>query len=232
MNKSALIITLIIVGIVVVGVWTYDKYFNTPEETIWDLVPEGASIVYEPQDGLGIIEKIENTSIWTSLISEQDFQFIPYNLSLIDSISKRESIDNLIREGGLLITVNPVSGTDFDYLYLVNKKKAPSLINQFIESLQDDNNKVITVRNYNGYTISELPSEERDFSFSSNEDYWWGSYSSFLTEDVIRQLTEEGNPSFQAINPEPFFNTRISKDAGNLFFNYKELSSLFSSFLA
>ncbi len=232
MNRTALIITLVIVGLVAGGIWTYDRYFNRPEGTLWDLVPESASLVYEPQNGLDIISAINETTLWESLTGEESFGFIKSNLSQLDSLVPRDKVNRMIRDGGLLIVINPVSGTDFDYLYILDKKRNPKVLESFIAELNKSSTKAAAERIYNGYTINEIPLEARDFSYAMNEDYWWGSYSSFLTEDVIRRLTEDGTRSFQAANPEPFFNTKIAQDAGNLYFNYDQLGVLLNSFVA
>ena len=232
MNKKALIITLGIVISGAVAIFIYDLYFNKPDKSLWDMVPQNTSLVYEPQAGMDSWEVITGSNWWESLSQLEKISQLNDKLIELDTLLGRDSFNKLTGDGRMLIGINAVSGSDVDFLFLLNNVNKPALSKIFTHYLSGGEYDV-SERIFNGFEISELKNKEtgKVFAYSNEDDYWFGSFSPFLVEDVIRQRTEENSVGFKTNNPEPFFTSRIRNDAGNFFFNYHQLASLFGAFL-
>lgn len=236
MNKKALLITLSIVVVAVVGIYIYDKSVNDPDETLWNLIPQNTALVYEPQSGLMGWEALHSSDWWSSFGQLAEWVETEANIQLLDSLVGDETFNNMISDGNMLVGVFPVSGSDLDLLFLLDKrgKGVNKSLNAIFEKFIGSGDYQLSERQFNGYSISELKSNKskKIFSFSSDDDFWFGSFTPFLVEDVVRQQSENDYKSFKEQNPEAFFTTRIRNDAGNLYFNYSQFSKLLDAFLS
>ncbi|MDH5604904.1 MAG: hypothetical protein OEY51_13230, partial [Cyclobacteriaceae bacterium] len=236
MNKTSIIITFIISLLVTGGFWGYDYFFKKNERNLWEFVPSNAALVYEPQNGADSWKAIFEGDISKLLGRLPWYTNLRKHMSSLDSLAGEGSLDQIASNGNLLITVHPVSGSNFDFLYLmdVSLPSRRKNLNKVIEKIQGEKGLTLNHRNFNNVEIYDYTTRDIKglvFSFASIEDFWFGSFSPFLVEDVIRQYTEGTGLNFQALNQELFTLVKIKNDQGNIFINYQHLSSLLYSFL-
>ena len=232
MNKSALYITLSIVLLASAGLFVYDRYFTGPEQTLWDMVPKSSSLVYEPETGVDSWYKLKENDIWQILNSFEPLQRVDAFITDIDSTQDASKFNSAFSDARFLITLNPVSGSSCDFLFLVEKSRlSDRVIKSVLDSLEQTHS--VSKRNFNGFEVVEMKKGKSDVIFTySNSDFgWFGSFSPVLVEDVIRLLSSDVPSNYMVNNPEPFYTTRIRNDAGNFYFNYDQLGDLYSTFL-
>ncbi|MDH5399691.1 MAG: DUF3352 domain-containing protein, partial [Cyclobacteriaceae bacterium] len=234
MKRNAIFATLATFAVIAGGIWGYDYYFNKEDWTIWSLVPENSALVYEPEGGSGPWNNFLNSKIGQSLDHIPAFARMHQDLIGLDSLLGTEVLEKLTSGGHLLITATPVSGSSFDYLFIIDagKSNTGASVVRALDKLIKENNLQVNKRVYNGMTISEVKFEDQLFSFSDREGFWFGSYTPFLVEDVVRQFTEKEGIGFAEVNPELYRNSKIKNDFGNIYFNFNQLSLLLNTFLA
>ena len=82
----------------------------------------------------------------------------------------------------------------------------------------------------NNYEIFDISFEDKGFSFLFFNNFFIGSYSSVLIEDVIRSINQPGN-SFKEAYPKLFKFIKKKDDFGNIYINANKIDDLLEIFI-
>jgi hypothetical protein len=216
--KKPLLLTLGLVLLMVGGYFVYTKVITPNPVSTWDFVPKNALIVYETDQCSECVD-IDNSPIAT-LLEKAALQDKPDSLS--------QSIKNILRRTGLLVSAHATRKDNFDFIYFIPQIKDPS---ELLPASYDSKNYRSSSREFNGIKINEIKFEKEVFSWLLIENTWVGSFTPFLIEDVIRTFKSPDSGfkgSIKTVEKLP----RITGDGGNIFINLRHLGNLTSLFSA
>jgi hypothetical protein len=216
LKKAPLLITIGIVFLTIGGFYGYQLFFQKKTISPWDLVPDDAVVVYEKDNCQSCIDDISKSSVW-KLIEKVSSYKRPS-----DSINAKIS-EAITHTNGVLVSVHATKKDEFDMLYYLPASTQASLLNLFLTDKKYRVNK----RAFNDAEIHEVRFSNQVFSYSIIENIWFGSFTPFLVEDVIR--TYRSNDADRNLRQSVSFTT-IKDDAGNLYFKLEHFSELISLF--
>ena len=201
------------------------KYFIEKKEIIdaIDLVPKSAIIIHEVNDPIDKFNQIKNLKNYDSTFL---IKKISKQIKYIDSILSN-NIEKLSLNNKLITSFHITSKSNFDLIFyldisIINKN---SLMNTFIK-----NKFTIQNRTFNNYEIFDISFEDKGFSFLFFNNFFIGSYSSVLIEDVIRSINQPGN-SFKEAYPKLFKFIKTKDDFGNIYINTNKIDSFLEIFI-
>ena len=234
--KRILLISLIFVVIASAGYFVYKTWAGQPSRDIWQLVPGNAVLVYESSNLAESWNNFINTTVWKNLSLIPAFGGMNRSIDLLDSLSGRSgSFDKITRSKKLLISLHQVEKNNFDFIFFLTLQNSEDrqIAVRLIDNFKKKTGHQLTERTYQGVTLYELKdvSGNKTFSFIYFEDYFVGSFTPFLVEDVIRLLKEGLGEGFANQNERLFTLPALVKDDGNLYLNYSNLAYFLGGFV-
>jgi len=225
------IIILIIVGAVSGAFYYLRYYFEKEDVESWDLVPKNALAVYEIEDPVKIWDEFQDLPIWENLSTLPGIRKFNEELTIIDTLhNDRSNLEALLGDVDFLISFHKISNTDLDVIFYlpvnsVEKRRILNDILLYYEQLQDTER---TTRNYQNIMIQEINSAEEGtlFSYIEYKNFLIGSFTSFLIDDVVRNISDNFQVNFKSEVSEIFLNKPIETDQGNIYFNLTRIPDL------
>ena len=232
--KKALIIIFIVA--VASGIYFYLQYYYERDKVdLWDLVPKNALAVYETEQPIKIWNDLLELPFWKNLSSIPEIDDIRTDLEQLDSITgSAGNLERMFRDRKILISFHKISNTELDFtLYLtLNTQEKRKIMNTIIDYFKNLEHINYDVRTYEDFSIHELSEEngDNDFTFIEYKNHFIGSFTPFLIDDVVRNISNNFQSSFRALTSE-IFNTRpIEMDEGNLYINVAKIPELIRNF--
>lgn len=216
------------------GYLAYDKWQGTESTNLWSLVPENAAIVYESKSSIEVWNKILQSDLWQSLGKIEQFSRLNNGLEILDSLSGKKGQFSRLLENDFLVSVHKTSKNSFDFLWVldIDDRSKQKTALQILESLRSEGGFTVEVRKYLNFEIQEISNEKlrQEFSYFIYENKLIGSSTSFLVEDVARQI-DTGHAGFKNANAELFNLPRLSQDEGNIYVNMDNVSQYMGLFI-
>ncbi len=222
MNRTNLFIGALLIILLGLSLLFYYLYFENKQIEIWDLLPNQVVAVYEPGECSECINQLKESKFWEFLNQ------------LLNNEKSADSIGIIFSQlyepvNKPLIAIQVTQNNNFDLVYYLHSEVARKIE---LELLKLKNEKLkIGQREFNGIQINEINLNERVFSWISVENYWVGSFTPLLIEDVIRTYKSKNRNGFNVEIEGILALPRIKNDAGNLYLNLKNINSIFSLFL-
>ena len=226
------LIAIIVVSLAGGVYFQYEYWVNRQRQTLWSLVPSGAILVFENSNLKQTWDQLQTTSNWEHLSRFEPTKNISRRLVFLDSlIGGNDLLNQITTENPTLISLHVVSKSSFDYLYQleVRNVQSHSTIWQAINGLEKSGYQLST-RNYLGHTLTEIRGQEKVFTYIFYENFFIGSYTPFLVEDVLRTLDGDDNRSFEEDHKALFSLVKLQNDFGNLYINTSKFSNLLEVF--
>ncbi len=200
------------------GYYLYERFLVSRNTSPWELVPESSIFVYETNDCLPCVQQLEQTSLWSVFRKAAFYQKSADSLKILFDFIEAQP-------RGLLVSAHQTRKDDFDFVFY-----SPLYQSKMRNLLMEQWNKLKTTeREFNGIKIHELAGKGQTFSWAEVDDIWFGSFTPFLLEDVIRTYTGDGSTfkkQFAAVYQMP----HVKEDAGNLYINIKNFGNWLGSF--
>jgi hypothetical protein len=233
--KRITIFLLLVSFLVAAGYFYYHNYM-AQRSGIWNYVPGSAVLTYESEHAIDVWNNLLQTEYWSSLSEIASFRKVEDKLYLLDSLTgKSGALDKLSRNIPFLVSFHVVSSGDFDVVYYLDIKKGDSedLFNEITTKLRANFKMEYRNRVYQGNRIHEIKEKSagKTFSYFIHDDYWIGSFTPFLVEDVIRNIENGFKNNFQSSVADLSKATKLKNDDGNLYVNYREWPQLMNVFL-
>ncbi len=219
------VIIILIVVAVVSGAFYYLRYYFEKEDVeSWDLVPKNALAVYEIEDPVKIWNEFQDLPVWENLSALPGIQKFDKELSKIDTLhSDRSNLEALLGDVDMLISFHKISNTDLDVILYLPIKAAERRrkLNEIILYYNQLQGTEFVTRNYANIDIHEIsiPDQNILFSYIEYKNYFIGSFTPFLIDDVIRNISDNFQVNFKSEVSEIFLNKPIETDQGNLYVN-------------
>ncbi len=228
-----IIFSLVIVTILIGGYSFYEFWLKQQRLTLWSLVPESAVIVYENSDLITTWDNLQTVPTWKTLASVQSIDKLGSHLTLLDSLmGGNGTLRNITSNNPVLISLHITTQDQFDFLYQLEVKniEGHAAVWQALDQLKDKGFRT-TKRNYQGHTLTEISKDKNVLTYIFYQNYFIGSFTPFLVEDVIRTLDNTGSITFEAKHSELFSLVKLQNDAGNLYVNSTKLGDFVNVFV-
>jgi hypothetical protein len=230
---------ILIISLVVslgVGGYFFYNYWNFNKDlVVWDLVPESAILVYESSQSVEDWNEIQEKEVWDNLEQIPYYASIGSKVEQLDSLSGRTGkLDELLRSKPFVFSVHRVSQSQLDYVFFVSLSDLSdfNLIQTLAKQYQSRDDFRFQERTYQDIIIHEAVNNEYEevFSYLIHKNYFIGSFTPFLVEDVIRNITDKTKNSFAISNPGLFEVAKLDNDQGNIYINNQRIPQLLSVF--
>ena len=226
--------TLIIVFIIIIAsaAFFYLKYYYERDKVdIWELVPKNTLAVYETDRPTKVWNSFLELPMWNNLSSVPDINEINENLVLLDSITGSSgNLERLFRDKEVLISIHKTSNVDFGMIFYItlNTGEKREILNKIINHYKNIQNFTYDIRNFEDFAIHELSEEETEniFTFIEYKNHFVGSFTPFLIDDVIRNISNNFQTNFLAVSSGIFNAKPIEMDEGNLYVNVVKIPDL------
>lgn len=230
--KKFLIAFLIIVAFAIGGYLFY-IWYKIQNLTVWSFIPSDAIAVYQPKNLVSHWNENEEKKIWKNISSFPFIKESRMQLQVIDSLLEGNGfLENYFRENDLLLSVHITSKDNLGLLIALELPSSEKydFLKTIIKHYLEIENFSISTRQYLGYSITELSHNDTQFSYLYYHNFFIGSFTSFLIEDVIRLIDDTDYISFKEQNQAIFGLSKTENDQGYLFVNSKKLATLIGVF--
>ena len=182
-------------------------------------VPESALLIYENHHLLETWEELQTKPIWQNLERIQAIGRLNQHLTTLDTLlGGNDNLRQFTDQNPVLISLHVTSKTAFDFLYQVEVRdiESHSATWNALDQL-GDRGYTTTQRNYLGHSLTEIKDGDKVFTYIFLQNYFVGSFTAFLVEDVIRTVNGSGSETFEASHRPLFSLVKLQNDEGNLF---------------
>jgi hypothetical protein len=226
--------TLIIVSIVIIAsaIFYYLKYYYERDKVdIWELVPKNTIAIYETDQPIKVWNSFLELPMWNNLSSVPEINEINEDLVLLDSITGSSgNLERLFRDKEMLISIHKTSNIDFGMIFYItlNTGEKREILNRIISFFKNIQSFQYEVRNYEDFTIHELSDDEtnNNFTFIEYKNHFVGSFTPFLIDDVVRNISNNFQTNFLSVSSGIFDAKPIEMDEGNLYINVVRIPGL------
>ncbi len=220
-----------------VGGYFFYKYWSPAQELeVWDLVPESAILVFESNQSVEDWNEIQEKVIWQNLEQIPYYANVRTKVELLDSLSGgKGKLHQLLQSKPFLFSVHRISKQELDYVFFI-PLKGPSdleIISTLVDRYQNRDDFKFQSRTYQDLVIHEAVNREYEevFSYLIHRNVFIGSFTPFLVEDVIRNISGQSENSFASVNPRIFEVAKLDNDQGNIYVNINKVPQLISAFI-
>lgn len=234
--KRLYIFIISLVLILGVGGFLFFKFWYTDDnQDVWVLIPDSAILVYESNNTVQNWNEIQAKEIWGSLEEIPFYQNIGSGIQVLDSLSGSQGqLDRLVHGKPFVFSVHRVSQEALDVMFFVKLDNVGDydMINKLVDQYKSRDDFKFQTRSYQNFTINEAVNKDYDeiFSYIVHKNYFVGSFTPVLVEDVIRKLSGQSDASFELSNPQLSEVAKLDNDQGNIYINNRKLPQLFSIF--
>jgi hypothetical protein len=217
-KRAALFLTIVFILLVAAGILLYLKFTQRETLSIWRIIPDHAVLVYESGNCETCLNQFKDNPIWLSvkeiLVNHKVGDF---NQKILNDIT-----GNL----NWFSSLHLVQRNNFDLIFYLSAD-----FNSLTEGWLKSFRLAPSSREYSGFVIYEIKQNDQVFSWTIIENFWIGSFTSFLIEDVIRAYRSGGEQSFDSVTEGIRKLPVVRNDMGNLYIRLDKMNALFNSFL-
>lgn len=218
------------------GAYYYFHRYHRKNIDSWQLVPANAIVAYENSNLTDNWNSIIEKKVWKTLKKVPYFGQWEAGLAEADSVSGNNgSLDRLFRNRRFIVSAHIISHDQFDFLFNLdlNDQIGKNTFGQVLRHITDDYDLRAKSRSYLGFELRELQhkSDKSTFTYFIYENVLVGSYTSFLVEDVVRNVSNGFKESFQNQISALHNISRLENDEGNIYIDYARLPDLLAIFL-
>ena len=234
--KKTLVILFILVC-VTAGAFYYFKNYHQKKIDSWLLVPSSAILAYENSSLIENWNKIVGKSVWETMKEMPYFMAWEEGLAQADSLTgKNGSVDRLFRKRSFIISAHITSSNEFDFLFNLdlNDQAGKAVFDDVIRSIQKDHSFISKSRTYQDFKLHELvdKSSKSTFTYFIYKNVVVGSFTAFLVEDVVRNVTDGFIDTFKSQITALNGISKLENDEGNIYIDFVKLPGFFASFLS
>lgn len=217
------------------GYFFYSNWKVSLKTDLWDLIPESAILVYESSKAVENWNEIQLTEIWQNMEGVPYFAGIGRDVEHLDSMAGSQGkLHQLLQSKLFAFSMHRVSQQSLDFLFYVpiSSKNDLDMINGMIDHFRKRDDFEFQTRTFQNQVINEAVNLEyqETFSYLVAEDFWIGSFTPHLIEDVIRNVAGQFETSFESANASLLEVAKLDNDQGNLYINASHLPELASVF--
>ena len=214
---------LIIIGLVIIsGIYFTYQWSRRPFDA-WNLIPSNPVLILESSDFTSLYNDLESKAFWGNLKNIPYFGQISERLQYMSLVLSEEGgFQRFFKDKKMLASIHLTSHEEFDALFFVplGGQIDQDYYQKLLGLFQEHPSYQITSRIFRGVQILVISHQESEtaFSFIIHKDYFIGSYTPLLLEDVIRKVSN-GEPAFAFAGQK-----RLDKIHQSPAFQFKALS--------
>jgi len=231
-------IVLGIFAVIVIAILSFVAYimFSTAKtRSPFTAIPDDAIYIIETSNLTKGWSTISDSKMWKHMRTNKHFESISKSAASLDSLIKGSTLmDMIFSDRQLLVSAHMISGTDYDFIFVVNLMETSKIIalKDYIGSIVGAFGYSMTKRNFQGSEIIELTNNKslEVLYITFIDNLFVGSYSPILIEKSIKQKDKNNwtkNTSFQAVASEI-----SSGKLFNFYFNYGQLAKYMGVYLS
>ncbi|MCC5928108.1 MAG: hypothetical protein JJU28_02580 [Cyclobacteriaceae bacterium] len=233
--RGSYIAFFLILSIAGAGIWFYSNFYKKDVD-VWQLVPGNAIMVYESKGIVNTWNNVSGKDFWETARLIPDFSRIEHSFLMLDSMSgKTGKLDKLTRNHPFLCSFHAISADAFGFIFYLDLSGDDSkeILNAIVSSFGDLYNVQTRSRNYQGIEIYEAKQKnsQQAFSWFVYGDAVVGSYTPFLIEDVIRNISDRYRDNFSSKIRSLDNINKLVNDDGDLYINFREIPKLLNLFV-
>ncbi len=235
MKKQLIIFLLVISVLAGGGYYFYTQFKNPNKDNIWSLVPENAVLVYENTNTVKAWNDVQKKAIWKNLLTIPFYKDLKTDFESLDSIGgKSGQLDLLLRGNPLLMSMHVTGKDNFGFIFFLELPNLASneIARKIISTIKKNGNNTLSKRVYKKFEINEIKNKKtgKIFTYIFHKNFFIGSFTPYLVEDAIRNITGENVRTFQNQNASLYTVSKLDDDTGNLYVNNRRLSQLMAIF--
>ena len=197
---------------------------------VWNMIPESALTVYESEKTVSAWNHLLQTAVWKNLANIGFFEKLAKDFEGLDTACGKEGkLDRLLRHKPLYISVHLKDKDEQDAVFYMDIKDPDSrqTVQEALSFFKKNKNIRFASHTYKDISIQDLTDERAraQFSYFIHKDFFVGSFSSFLVEDVIRTML--GSAPKLPVEPRKNF---LNNSDGKLFVNTRQLKKWLSAY--
>jgi len=217
------------------GYFYYKNWHPDQQLNVWDLVPESAILVYESTNTVETWNEVQNKPVWANLQQIPFYANIGNTVELLDSFSGNEGkLHKMLLGKPLMISLHRISQESLDFLFFISLDHPSDydLVHELINQYKTRAEFNFQTRTYLDLVIFEAIDQANEdiFSYLIHQGYFVGSFTPFLVEDVIRNISGQSEHSFALSNEKLFEVAKLENDQGNIYINNQKVPQLLSAF--
>ncbi|GAL85236.1 hypothetical protein MYP_2465 [Sporocytophaga myxococcoides] len=213
---------LIAAGISIIGIFLIFiafRFYKSEKNTVYELLSPSSVVLMESEDLTEVMKECRSSSSMFSSVPFLEFLYTHLNEDpLLDSLI------NFSDKQKVYISLNAAGKSDVDLIYYLKRDKEKAHAD-FEKLVKQDASLTLDHRLFNDIMIYDLGrrGERKKFSFIFYKEYFIGSFSGFLLEDVIRNF--ERNKDLNWTKANDFDGIKTST---KIFINHKNLPGYLS----
>lgn len=232
-NRSLYLIPLVVAILIYLLIQGTSSLWNKakPDE-VFALIPENAVLALEIPNASALWHHADSLSIWRNLKEIGYFQKTAQRTALLDSLLRQGlDVEQYLKGKEIFLSLHIVAKGEVDYLFFVPVMDGEdNFANQVIKVLDEKKRFDTDKREYQGVTIHEIMKDGNTFSYIFHDNYFIGSFTPFLVEDVIRNTSGSNKNNFVSTNSSAFEFEKIKEGDGHLYLNHNLFSKLVGLF--
>lgn len=200
-----IIVISLLLGGAAAGYWYFFRPAESSATDLLQLVPDHAVVVYGSDNLKQDWESFQAHPGGELLATMPFFQEVNEGYDILDSIGDGISFSSAWLKQRTLISLHLTGRSGFDFIFYANlggKAQSKSL-EVLHDHFVDRSDVRYKEREYEGVTIHQFQARESEttFYYSQVGDFFIGSFTGYLLEDVIRHLGDGGTSHFFAQHP-------------------------------
>jgi hypothetical protein len=230
-----ILLTILALFLLGAGYYFYTRVLHKEESDAWSFIPSHAVWVYETSRAADVWAGLQEQPAGEVLQHLPAFQQTARYRNELDSLAGG-ALETFLENRRLLSSLHITGKNSFDYLFYlpVQGPQDYSVLKNILDAYQSNPDFSYGKRVYQGFDIEEFTKtagKER-FSYLIYQNHFIGSFTPFLVEDVIRQLSEkERTGNFRQNHAALFQLSTLSGDEGNLYVNGERFGAFLNLFL-
>ncbi|NJO01914.1 MAG: hypothetical protein HC880_09675 [Bacteroidia bacterium] len=189
-----LLSVVLLAGIYLLFHWYYQPF------SAWNLMPPNPILVVESTQWPESYRQLATSRTGQNLRSVGYLPQASARMQYLQKLLQAEGAsDDFLKNKRISASLYLTSKEDFDFLFFVpfQSDRDKYFFNRLISQYKIDPDFQFQERLFRNFTIHEVkhPSSGLSFSFILHKDFFVGSYTAILVEDVVRKI-KEGNQAF------------------------------------
>ncbi len=197
----------------------------------WKLVPETAVLALEVRKIPDFWQEVDSSTLWKTLREVPYFHTLNHRAKWADSLSRRGwEIESFLNKQNLITSLHITPNRNLDWVFYLPLEGAENLfIQNFVEKIQSQKGYSAETHEFQGFRIQEIVTPDKQiFAYLFHQNFFIGSFTPLLIEDVIRNIRQTNRQSFYQTNDALFELDKKKGKYGNLYLNMYKIADLIS----
>lgn len=214
------------------GIWRWST--QRPFDA-WNLMPQSPVCILETSDLSGMYQKITQQAFWKNLQSVPFIAATSDKMYQFQELAGQEALTHFLNNRKITTSIHFTSKENIDFVFFVpiDLTEEEIFYKNWINTLKGDPMYEFHTRMFRNVPIKEVLYKDWEgrFSYLMYKDFFIGSYSPVLIEDVVRKIDQREKaflfPQQRLLDAMALSNTSIHENF-TLYLNHQKLGDFFN----